>query len=77
MRTIVTGQIGMHKKPYLDAVADLAGQRGGRIEVFHIGNLMYAEAPDIRSGPLKESSSQDRTEHTPEDLSAQETENLD
>ena len=49
MRTIVTGQIGMHKKPYLDAVADLAGRRGGRIEVFHIGNLMYAEAPDIRS----------------------------
>ena len=52
MRTIVTGQIGMHKKPYLDAVAELAGRRGGRIEVFHIGNLMYAEAPDIRSGRI-------------------------
>ena len=52
MRTIVTGQIGMHKKPYLDAVADLVGRRGGRIEVFHIGNLMYAEAPDIRAGRI-------------------------
>ncbi len=50
MRAIVTGQIGMHKKPYLDAVADLAGQRGDHIETFHIGNLMYAEAPDIRAG---------------------------
>ena len=52
MRAIVTGQIGMHKKPYLDAVADLAGQRGGHIETFHIGNLMYAEAPDIRAGRI-------------------------
>ena len=42
----------MHKKPYLDAVADLAGQRGGHIETFHIGNLMYAEAPDIRAGRI-------------------------
>ncbi len=52
MRAIVTGQIGMHKKPYLEAVTDLAGQRGGNIEIFHIGNLMYAEAPDIRAGRI-------------------------
>ncbi|MCZ6811330.1 MAG: AAA family ATPase [Planctomycetota bacterium] len=52
MRALVTGQIGMNKKPYLDAVADLAGRRGGRIEVFHLGDLMYAEAPDIRPGRI-------------------------
>jgi adenylate kinase len=52
MRAIVTGQIGMDKKPYLDAVANLAGERGGRIDVFHVGDLMYAEAPDVRPGRI-------------------------
>jgi adenylate kinase len=48
----VTGQVGMNKKPYLEAVAGLAGDRGGRIKTFHIGDLMYAEAPDIRPGRI-------------------------
>ena len=52
MRALVTGQVGMDKKPYLAAVAALAGTRGGRIETFHIGDLMYAEAPDIRPGRI-------------------------
>jgi len=52
MRAVVTGQIGMHKKPYLNAVAQMAGERGGRIEVFHVGDLMYAEARDVRPGRI-------------------------
>ena len=52
MRVVFTGQIGMDKKPYLNAVADLAGQRGGRIEVFHVGDMMYGEAPDVRPGRI-------------------------
>ena len=52
MRALVTGQIGMDKKPYLESVADLAGKRGGRIKTFHIGDLMYREAPDIRPGRI-------------------------
>jgi len=52
MRALVTGQIGMDKKPYLESVAALAGTRGGRIETFHIGDLMYREAPDIRPGRI-------------------------
>lgn len=52
MRALVTGQIGMDKKPYLGAVGDLAGQRGGRVEIFHVGDLMYAEAPDVRPGRI-------------------------
>ncbi len=48
MRAIVTGQVGMDKKSYLDAVADLAGQRGERIEVYHVGDMMYDEAPDVK-----------------------------
>ena len=52
MRAVFTGQIGMDKKPYLNAVADLAGRRGGRIEVFHVGDMMYGEAPDVRPGRI-------------------------
>lgn len=52
MRAVITGQIGVDKKPYLGAVAQLAGERGGRIDVFHVGDMMYREAPDIRSGRI-------------------------
>jgi len=52
MRAVVTGQIGMNKKPYLDAVAERHGEMGGRLEVFHVGEMMYAEAPDIRPGRI-------------------------
>ena len=52
MRAVVTGQIGLNKKPYLGAVADLAGERGGRIELFNVGDMMYAEASDVRPGRI-------------------------
>jgi adenylate kinase len=52
MRAIVTGQIGMDKKDYLAGVANLAGERGARIEQFNIGDLMYAESPDLRPGRI-------------------------
>ncbi len=52
MRAVVTGQIGMDKKPYLNAVSDLAGQRGGKLPVFHLGDMMYAEATDVRPGRI-------------------------
>lgn len=52
MRAVVTGQIGMDKKRYLNAVADFAGQRGRPIEMFHVGDIMYAEGRDIRPGRI-------------------------
>jgi adenylate kinase len=52
MRAIVTGQIGVEKKPYLNAVAQFAGQQGEPIDVFHIGDLMYKEALDVRPGKI-------------------------
>lgn len=52
MRVVVTGQIGMDKKPYLEAVAHRAGQRGGKIELYHLGDMMYREAPDVRPGRI-------------------------
>jgi hypothetical protein len=42
MRAIVTGQVGMDKKPYLNAVARIAGQQGETIPNFHVGDMMYA-----------------------------------
>ena len=47
MRAVITGQIGMDKKPYLEAVASMAGQRGGRIDVFHLGDMMYDEEEQL------------------------------
>ncbi len=52
MRTVITGQIGMDKKPYLEQTAHLAGERGGNIEIFNVGQMMYAEGPDIRPGRI-------------------------
>ncbi len=52
MRAIVTGQIGMDKKQYLTAARDFAGGQGESLELYNIGDLMYAEARDIRAGRI-------------------------
>ena len=52
MRAIVTGQVGMDKKSYLKEVDDFASSQGEPIEMYHVGNMMYNEAPDIRNGRI-------------------------
>jgi adenylate kinase len=52
MRAIVTGQVGMDKKDYLQKVVHLAGERGERIELYNVGDMMYHEAPDVRPGRI-------------------------
>lgn len=52
MRAIVTGQIGLDKKKYLDEVAAFAGQQGEHIHLLNVGDMMYAEAPDVRPGRI-------------------------
>ncbi|MEM9021384.1 MAG: AAA family ATPase [Planctomycetota bacterium] len=52
MRAIVTGQVGVDKKGYLQSVVDFAGRRGESIALYNIGDMMYAEAPDIRPGRI-------------------------
>lgn len=52
MRVILTGQVGMDKKPFLEEVAAFAGQQGEPIDVHHIGDLMYREAPDVKPGRI-------------------------
>lgn len=52
MRAIVTGQVGMDKKQYLNAVAAFAGAQGETLDVHHIGDMMYREASDVRAGRI-------------------------
>ncbi|MCH8805817.1 MAG: AAA family ATPase [Planctomycetes bacterium] len=47
-RVVVTGQVGVDKKAFLNKVAALAETRGKHVETYHVGDRMYAEAPDVR-----------------------------
>jgi len=62
MVIVVTGMVGLDKKSYLRKVCQLAGRRGRDVLLFNVGDMMYAEAPDIGPGrildiPLKRLSS--------------------
>lgn len=52
MRVIVTGQIGVEKKPFLEQVRAFAGQQGETIANFHVGDMMYREARDVPAGKI-------------------------
>jgi len=51
-RVVVTGQVGVDKKPFIEKVVELAAQRGKPARCFHVGDMMYAEAPDVRRGRI-------------------------
>ena len=51
-RVVVTGQVGVDKKPFLDEVARIARERGAPVSVCHVGDMMYAEAPDVVPGRI-------------------------
>jgi len=50
MRAFVSGQIGVDKGKYLNAVQEMAKQNGVDLVVCHLGQMMYAEAADVRRG---------------------------
>ena len=52
MRVILTGQVGIDKKAYVDNTARLARERGDTIQTYHVGDRMYAETPDVRPGKI-------------------------
>ena len=52
MRAIVTGQVGVDKGPYLQAVQEMAQNRGIDLQVCNVGRMMYAEAPDVPPGRI-------------------------
>lgn len=52
MRAIVTGQVGVEKKQYLESVVGAAHALGQRLPLHHVGDRMYAEATDVRPGRI-------------------------
>ena len=52
MRAIVTGQVGMDKKDYLQRVVRFAGEQGEDVTLYNVGDMMYDEAPDVRPGRI-------------------------
>jgi hypothetical protein len=52
MRTILTGQVGLDKKEYLDEVAEVARRHGTPLSFYHVGDRMYAEASDVSPGRI-------------------------
>ncbi|MFO0838580.1 MAG: AAA family ATPase [Phycisphaerae bacterium] len=51
-RVVVTGQVGVDKKPFLERLAALAESRGQHVTLYHVGDRMYAEAPDVARGRI-------------------------
>src|SRR3989440_6776270 len=52
MRAIVTGQVGVDKGPFLEAVKAEAQKNGHDLHVCHVGKMMYKEAPDVPDGRI-------------------------
>jgi len=52
MRVVVTGQVGLDKKPFLQKVAETALAEGDDLTVCNVGAMMYAEAPDVAPGRI-------------------------
>jgi len=52
MRVVVTGQVGLDKKPFLSRVVELAKAEGFDPVVANVGRMMYGEAPDVAPGRI-------------------------
>ena len=52
MIIVVTGMVGLDKKSYLQNVCAYAAEKGRRVEVCNVGDMMYKEAPDIANGRI-------------------------
>ncbi len=52
MRVVVTGQVGLDKTPFLQRVVEIARADGFDVELRNVGEMMYAEAPDVVSGRI-------------------------
>jgi len=52
MRAVITGQVGLDKKAFLRRAAEIAAGEGTPLEICNIGDMMYAEAPDVAPGKI-------------------------
>lgn len=52
MIIVVTGTVGLDKKTYLERVCGFAKEKGKDVLLCNVGDMMYAEAPDISAGKI-------------------------
>ena len=52
MIIVVTGMVGVDKKSYLEKVCQFATSKGNEVLLCNVGDMMYAEAPDISPGKI-------------------------
>ena len=52
MIIVVTGMVGLDKKSYLGKVCRLAQEHGNEVLLCNVGDMMYAEAPDVPPGRI-------------------------
>ena len=81
MIIVVTGMVGIDKKSYLEKVCQFAGASQKNVLLCNVGDMMYAEAPDIPAGkildiPMKRLSSLRRSVFKDIILKAQKAPNL-
>jgi adenylate kinase len=58
VRAVVTGQVGLDKKEFLEEVIEIARRNDREVLLFNVGDQMYAEAPDIKPGRILDLSRQ-------------------
>ena len=52
MIVVVTGMVGVDKKSYLQKVCQFATNKNKEVLLCNVGEMMYAEAPDIPNGKI-------------------------
>ncbi|MDH7598694.1 MAG: AAA family ATPase [Sedimentisphaerales bacterium] len=52
MMVVVTGMVGLDKRSYLEAVCRYAASCGIDVRLCNVGQMMYAEAPDVPPGKI-------------------------
>jgi adenylate kinase len=52
MIVVVTGMVGIDKKQYLQDVVEFCKQKGKDVQLFNVGDMMYAEEPEIPAGRI-------------------------
>jgi adenylate kinase len=52
MKIVLTGQVGLDKKQFAESMAGIIRRDGLEVRVCNIGDMMYAEAPDVAPGRI-------------------------
>jgi len=52
MKVVVTGQVGLDKAAFIRGVIEIATAEGHQVVACNVGEMMYAEAPDVAPGRI-------------------------